>query len=83
MNGVKTSKRILPVSYTHLDVYKRQGQFTQYCTERRIFRIFLFQQFAQVPDSIRNTLDKMGLVFEVATKDVYKRQFTMCSAGYS
>ena len=46
------------------------GQFTQYFTEIRIFRIFLFQQFAQVPDSIRNTLDKMGLLFEVATKAI-------------
>ena len=70
-DSVETARALLAVSYTHLDVYKRQGRYNM-LRKRNIISIILFWIILIV------LYEMISRVFSV---DVYKRQILRCRIG--
>ena len=67
-----------PVSYTHLDVYKRQEYIRNYCTEKKVFPLIeIYQDQERFFGRTRKTVPAvvfLALPGVSGLKDVYKRQ---------
>ena len=68
-----------PVSYTHLDVYKRQAEGKAECKRRLQEQFGLAQDGSPVMAMVTRLVGHKGvdLVRDVAEGDVYKRQLTL------
>ena len=66
---------ILPVSYTHLDVYKRQVTFLEYVNQVRINHIH--EELLATEDSITDILEHNGFTNYKVFSRMFKAQFGM------
>ena len=64
---------VLPVSYTHLDVYKRQRETVEMSAEWRFWKKAYWSDFNIIKPTI-NLSVVLGALSLMMLKDVYKRQ---------